>query len=140
MKLLICATLAGLLLGGTNAAAPSPQGKNTRHAQQARANSDKDTGSDVKVSIHVVFAKADVVVLRNHYAPRYRNLPPGLHKKVARGGQLPPGWRKKFEPFPVAVERQLPSLPQGYQRGVIDGHAVIYNSRANVIVDVAVLF
>jgi hypothetical protein len=28
----------------------------------------------------------------------------------------------------------------GYRRGLIDGHAVIYDSRTNVIVDVAVLF
>jgi hypothetical protein len=94
----------------------------------------------VSVGIHVAFASADVTILRNHYGPRYRNLPPGLQKKVARGGQLPPGWQKKFEAFPVVLERQLPSLPPDYRRGVIDGHAVIYNSRTNVIVDFAVLF
>lgn len=55
-------------------------------------------------------------------------------------GELPPGWKKKFEPFPVALERQLTMLPSSYRRGVIDGHAVIYNSRTHVIVDVAVLF
>jgi hypothetical protein len=31
-------------------------------------------------------------------------------------------------------------LPTGYQRGVIDGHAVIYNPRTQVIVDLALLF
>jgi hypothetical protein len=31
-------------------------------------------------------------------------------------------------------------LPTDYRRGVIDAHAVIINSRTNVIVDVAVLF
>jgi len=45
-----------------------------------------------------------------------------------------------MEPFPVALQRDLVVLPSGYQRGVIDGHAVIYNSRTQVIVDLAVLF
>ena len=45
-----------------------------------------------------------------------------------------------MEPFPVAVERQLVVLPAGYSRGVVDGHAVIYNPRTQVIFDVAVLF
>ncbi|MCW8127397.1 hypothetical protein [Microbulbifer halophilus] len=26
-----------------------------------------------------------------------KELPPGLQKKVERGGELPPGWRKKLE-------------------------------------------
>jgi hypothetical protein len=87
-----------------------------------------------------VFLPREVSVIREYYAPRYRNLPHGLQKKLARTGQLPPGWRKKMEPLPVAVERQLVVLPYGYRRGVLDGHAVIYNPRTQVIVDLAVLF
>ena len=136
MRRLIYATVACLLLGGTVVQASPSQGKSKKHTQGHA----KDTGSDASVAVRVVFAPADVTVLRTHYAPRYRNLPPGLQKKVARGGQLPPGWRKKFEPFPVELERQLPALPEYCRRGVIDGHAVIYNSRTNLIIDVAVLF
>ena len=88
----------------------------------------------------MVFSAREIRIIRQHYAPRYRNLPPGLQKKYARTGQLPPGWRKKVEPFPVVVERELVVLPTAYRRGVIDGHAVIYNPRTQVIVDVAVLF
>jgi Ni/Co efflux regulator RcnB len=137
MRLFICLTLAGLF--STNAAAAPAQGKSGKHAQHER---DRDDGerSDANVRVHVVFTSAEVTVLRNYYEPRYRNLPPGLQKKVARGGQLPPGWRKKFEPFPNGVEQQLSPLPAGYRRGVVDGHAIIYNPRTNVIVDLAVLF
>jgi len=137
MKRLICATVACLLLGGTVVWASPGQGKSKKQSAQAGG---KNKGKDATASVHVVFASSEVVVLRDHYAPRYRNLPPGLQKKVARGGQLPPGWQKKFEPFPVDVERRLPRLPDGYRRGVFDGHAVIYNSHTNVIIDVAVLF
>jgi hypothetical protein len=47
---------------------------------------------------------------------------------------------EKVRTVPVVVEHHLPSLPPGYGRGVIDGHAIIYNARTNVIVDLAVLF
>ena len=137
MKRLICATVAGLLLVGAAVGASPSQGKSKNKASQEKA---KDKATDAGVAVHVVFAPADVTVLRNYYAPRYRDLPPGLQKKVARGGQLPPGWQKKFEPFPVVLERQLPVLPPDYRRGVMDGHGVIYNSRTNVIIDIAVLF
>ena len=137
MKRLICATVAGLLLVGTAVGASPSQGKGKNKASQEKANG---KATDASAAVHVVFAPADVTILRNYYAPRYRNLPPGLQKKVARGGQLPPGWQKKFEPFPVVLERQLAVLPHDYRRGVMDGRAVIYNPRTNVIIDIAVLF
>jgi hypothetical protein len=137
VKRLICVTLAGVLLGGTAAAAERSQGKSKKNATHERPSAAKN---DAVVDVRVVFGSADVTVIRQHYAPRYRDLPPGLQKKVARGGQLPPGWQKKFEPFPTAVEHRLPPLPPDYRRGVIDGHAVIFDTRSNVIVDIAVLF
>jgi hypothetical protein len=137
MKRLICATVTCLLLGGTVVGASPQQGKSKKHAAEGPAT---DKGADATVAVHVGFTPSEVTVLRTHYAPRYRNLPPGLQKKIARGGQLPPGWQKKFEPFPVELERQFAPLPEGCRRGVIDGHAVIYNSHTSVIIDVAVLF
>ena len=94
----------------------------------------------VSGSVQIVFGRQDRQVIREYYAPRYRNLPPGLQKKLQRTGQLPPGWQKRFEPFPVTLERQLVALPAGYRRGVMDGHAVIFDDRTHVIFDVAVLF
>jgi hypothetical protein len=97
-------------------------------------------GRDTQVAVHVVFTNADTRVIHEHYRPRYRNLPPGLQKKYARTGQLPPGWQKKMEPFPPDLERRMVVLPADYRRGVIDGTAVIYNPRTRVIVDATVLF
>jgi len=56
------------------------------------------------------------------YAERYtampgkheRRLPPGLAKKVARGGPLPPGWEKKCvvgRPMPAEVYAECHPLP-----------------------------
>lgn len=89
--------------------------------------------------VTVVFGSREIQIVRHHYATRFSSLPPGLQKKVARGGALPPGWQKKIEPFPAGLERELSPLPAGYSRGVIDAHAVIYNGRG-VIIDVAALF
>src|SRR5262245_54549953 len=92
------------------------------------------------VAVAVQFSSGEQRVIREYYAPRYKSLPPGLQKKVARGGALPPGWQKKMQPFPVDVERRLEPLPSGYARGVFDGHAVIYSTRSHTVIDVAVLF
>jgi hypothetical protein len=95
---------------------------------------------DVRGDVHVVFSTGDVRVVREHYAPRYRRLPPGLAKKYARTGYLPPGWQRKMQPLPWAVERRLSVLPHDYRRGVIDDHAVIYAPRTGVIIDATIVF
>ena len=97
--------------------------------------------SGTQTQIHVVFSTRDTMVIREYYAPQYRtrNLPPGLAKKDARTGKLPPGWQKKMTPMPVVLERRLEPLPVGYQRGVFEGHAVIYRP-GGLIVDATVVF
>lgn len=115
-------------------------------ASDSKSNGKKDASAvrsdatNTNVAVHVSFLPREVRIIREYYAQRYHNLPPGLQKKYRRTGQLPPGWQKKIEPLPVAIERQLQVLPAGYERGVIDGHAVIYNNRTQVIADIAVLF
>ena len=125
MKRLAWGIVVGLLL---NVVTVNAQGR----AQKSDANR--------MGSVHITFSTHEVGVIRDYYAPRYRPLPPGLQKKLARTGQLPPGWQKKFEPFPADIERRLVVLPAGYRRGVVDGHAVIFDDRTHVLVDVAVLF
>ena len=140
MRCLFGATLAALMLIG--AAAPEAQrgvsGGNDRRQSDHKDAAPRDERTSV--AAHVVWGTRDIELIRTHYSPQYRGrrLPPGLAKKYARTGQLPPGWQKKMEPIPVALERKLPPLPTGHHRGVIDGVAVIYNSRG-MIVDVAML-
>ena len=139
MKPLMCVMVAALLVSGSvRGSDRSDAGQiGKQHSKHQRVHADNRSND---VAVHVMFSSRELRVIQEYYAPRYRNLPPGLQKKLARAGQLPPGWQKKMEPFPVAVERELVVLPTGYQRGVIDGHAVIYDSRTHVIVDVGVLF
>jgi hypothetical protein len=115
------------------------QGKGHKNNKNKAAAADVERSS-VHGGVHIVFSTHETQIIREHYAPRYRSLPPGLQKKLARTGKLPPGWQKKMEPFPVVLERQLVSLPAGYQRGVIDGNAVIYKPGTSVIIDATILF
>jgi hypothetical protein len=135
MKRLIVVIVAAHLAGSVAVAADAGD-KGQKRAKHQRAV----TARNDRLDIHVSFSTREVRLIREYYAPRYRKLPPGLQKKLARTGTLPPGWQKKMEPFPLALERDLVVLPQGYRRGVIDGHAVIYQPRTQAIIDVAVLF
>ena len=141
MKRLIGPTMMILLLaGGFRLAGAGEPGKQKKHQNvKNSATVETERGSGANLTVRVEFGAPDVQLVRSHYATRFNNLPPGLQKKISRGGSLPPGWQKKMEPFPVALERQLPPLPSGYSRGVFDAHAGIYNQRGNII-DIAVLF
>jgi hypothetical protein len=131
-------TIAALFIGAVAVGADhQKKPKKDKHATQtvtSGGHTDKTT-----VAVSVSWGTRDVEIIRRHYAPQYRNLPPGLQKKYERTGQLPPGWQKKIKSFPPSLERECAPLPAGYRRGVIDAHAVIYNSRGTII-DVAVLF
>ena len=131
-------TIAGFFLGTAVLGADHPH-KPKKHQDRAHAGMPVAPGTGSAVAVSVSWGTRDIEIVRRHYAPRYRNLPPGLQKKYARTGQLPPGWQKKMSPLPASVERECAPLPAGYRRGVIDAHAVIYNSRG-AIIDVAVLF
>ena len=128
--------LAGQLVAGATLHA---QGRG--HGKQNAKHDDvkHEAVSGTQTQIHVVFSTHDTTVIREHYAPQYRNLPPGLAKKYARTGKLPPGWQKKMTPMPVVLERRLEPLPTGYHRGVFEGHAVIYKP-GGLIIDATVLF
>ena len=139
MTSLMRVTLVGIVAGamGLCAAVPLDAGTAGKRGKHHRS---VDTRSATDLAVHLSFAPREVRVIREYYAPRYGRLPPGLQKKFLRTGQLPPGWQKKFEPFPVVIERQLFVMPNGYRRGIVDGHAVVFNPRTHMIVDVVTLF
>ena len=125
MRSLICLVIAGLFVG--IAPVHAGQGRGNTNFKVAKSVDKRVSDVDIVVRASIVWAPKEIQVIRAHYAPPQRSLPPGLQKKVARGGSLPPGWEKKMQPFPPSVDRALLPLPTGYQRGMFDGHAVIYN-------------
>ena len=69
-------------------------------------------------------------------AKRGGNLPPGLEKHLARNGQLPPGLQKRLEPLPVELNRQLPPLPEHWERVIVERDVILFDRRTNRILDI----
>jgi hypothetical protein len=79
-----------------------------------------------------------------------KGLPPGLAKKVARGGALPPGWQKKCvpgqilsadvyklcQPLPPELVVKLPAPPIGAIHVTIDGKILRLAKASLEILDV----
>ena len=143
MKTALYVMAAMLTLGAATADAAQRRDVRRHEVRDARERIDDrhyDRHNDLRGDVHVIFSTGDVRVVREYYAPRYRRLPPGLAKKYARTGSLPPGWQRKIQPLPWVVERRMRALPREYRRGVIDDHAVIYAPRTGVIIDATIVF
>lgn len=135
MRLLLGLALTGLLLA--TGVADAGQGRGRGHFKNGSANDNREVAVDRRT---VIFSPRDVEIIRGYYGPQYRNLPPGLQKRVARGKGLPPGWQKKVQGFPAALDGRLSPLPGGYHRGIYDGHAVIYDPISHAIQDIVSVF
>jgi outer membrane lipoprotein SlyB len=64
----------------------------------------------------------------------FESLPPGIQKKLARGGSLPPGQAKKLRALPDSCTVRLPRLPRNVER-IIFGDRVILLEDGNHILD-----
>jgi hypothetical protein len=143
MRTALCAAAAVLLVGA--AVSDASQKRDHRrsdawaHVDDRRADYD-DYSRDARENLPIVFSNGDRRIVREYYEPRSRRLPPGLQKKYNRTGHLPPGWQRKIQPLPSAVERRLMVLPREYRRGIIDDRAVIYAPRTGRVIDSAMLF
>lgn len=79
-----------------------------------------------------------------------KRLPPGLKKKLERGGELPPGWQKKVargevmdvqvfqraKPLSADLIRILPPQPKGTAIVVVEGKVVRLWEATRTIIDV----
>lgn len=144
MKALITLVLAGVLLGSVGF--PNRAGAGDRNEWKHRRGDDRrshdrhrDRGDARFGRRDRYFVEREVHVIREYYRPYHRPLPRGIRHKYYRTGYLPRGWAKRMRPVPWHIERNLVVLRHGHHRGIIDGHAVVYNSRG-LIVDIAVLF
>ncbi|MBM3773645.1 MAG: hypothetical protein FJW37_00605 [Acidobacteria bacterium] len=121
----IALALAGVLAAFPAAAKKGGDGRGRAHRETSTA-----------VAVQVRFPDAEVRIIRGHYAAHPVHLPPGLRKKLARGGGLPPGWQKRLQPFPDHLDARLGPLCGHCGRGIVDGCAVIYDKRTRIILDI----
>ncbi|NJD30600.1 MAG: hypothetical protein FIB04_01775 [Gammaproteobacteria bacterium] len=66
--------------------------------------------------------------------PKGKPLPPGIAKNLARGKPLPPGIAR--QQLPPDLVRQLPPVPSGYERVVVDGRVLLVDIATQIIHDV----
>jgi Ni/Co efflux regulator RcnB len=69
-----------------------------------------------------------------HRGPGDRALPPGIAKKVARGGALPPGIAKRY--LPRDLDTRLPPPPPGAERVVVGSDVLLVEIDTGFIFDV----
>ncbi len=82
---------------------------------------------------------------------KQKSLPPGLRKKLERGGELPPGWQQKVargevleediylnhsRSLPAEILRRLPSSPDGTSIKQIDDRIVRVMDATRTVLDV----
>ena len=93
-----------------------------------------------------LFTQDEISIIRDYYAEhpvgqpgkggkqKSKPLPPGIAKNLARGKPLPPGIAK--QQLPADLLRELPPVPQGYDRVVVDGQVLLVDIATQVIADV----
>ena len=69
-------------------------------------------------------------------AKRGGKLPPGLQKHLEKNGQLPPGLQKRLEPLPSALDARLPSIPDYWERVIVERDVILLDRRTNRILDI----
>jgi len=99
----------------------SPPPAAEAHAAPQRSFPRPEPWVDVSITVperQVIQGYVAGYVIQERHPPKHKkskSLPPGLQKKVDRGGALPPGWEKKFrkgEILPLEVYEQCHRLPR----------------------------
>jgi hypothetical protein len=117
----------------------------------------KPSGKEPWVNVNVQIGPQERQVIQNYVTDynskpgkKDKGLPPGLAKKVARGGKLPPGWQKKCvrgeimpepvfkqcRPLPPEIIVKLPPPPVGTILITVEGKIVRLAKATREILDV----
>ncbi|HXB21998.1 MAG TPA: hypothetical protein VNV88_11485, partial [Candidatus Solibacter sp.] len=63
----------------------------------------------------------------------FESLPPGIQKKLARGGSLPPGQAKKLHALPDSCNARLPRLPRNVGRIIFGDRVIILEAGSRIL-------
>ena len=106
-------------------------------------------GAVVRAGVHAAFEELERQMINKYfkehvYEPvvyeeagkpaKNKGLPPGIQKKLARGGTLPPGIAKQY--LPDGLVKQLPPPPQGYERRIVGNDVLLVSIDTGVIADI----
>ncbi|HZT21189.1 MAG TPA: anti-virulence regulator CigR family protein [Dongiaceae bacterium] len=128
--LILAAIAAGPVAAGGN-------GKGHGHAgQDSPPQAGQAMGGQVTFSAVITPAERQTILgyFQQHPAgyAGAKPLPPGIAKKLARGGTLPPGIAKRY--FPTALIAELPARP-GQQWLIVGSDVLLVQVTTNVILD-----
>ena len=136
----VCLTL--FAAGGVEARKGPFEGSPERHANP-NAEGKKtplDGQQNDGVTAVIAFTALEQSMIFNYFAtggevggPPPRPLPPGIAKKVARGGTLPPGIAKRY--LPVGLNTQLPPPPAGCERIIVGTDVLLVQIATGAIFD-----
>lgn len=105
-------------------------------AKKNQPANDQATGS---AAVSVVFTSSERQIISQYFArPDARGaakpLPPGIAKKVARGGRLPPGIAKRYLPGDLAY--QLPPASVGTERIIVGVDVLLVEVGTDTVLDI----
>jgi hypothetical protein len=158
LNLFLIVTLASLAMAVPTLAAEGKRKKNKGPDKSESAPEKKgEPGKEPWLSASFTVSEKQVIqeYVKTFDTPekpgkKSKPLPPGLQKKLARGGSLPPGWQKKIakseimpvevfkecHPLPPEVVVKLPAPPVGVITVTIEGKIVRLLEATHEILDV----
>ncbi len=110
---------------------------------------DDDGGAVLRAGVHAAFHELERQMIYKYFKghvyepvvyeerggpPKKKGLPPGIQKKLARGGTLPPGIAKQY--LPDGLIKQLPPPPHGYERRIVGSDVLLVAIDTGVIADI----
>jgi hypothetical protein len=128
-------TMALLLSAAT--AAPAWAGGNG-NSQKGQGNAPSQPVIVGQLSVSAVITSSERQIIQTYIGQHpaafadVKPLPPGIAKKLARGGTLPPGIAKRY--FPADLIGQLPARP-GQQWMVVGTDVLLVQAATSVILD-----
>jgi len=141
----ILAAVLAVLLVASGPALAQGQGNNKGKGNDNPGKSNGDITSEEVVEgvtagvLGAVLSDDEKSTIRNYFQKnpdsvgKVKPLPPGIRKKLARGGTMPPGIAKQA--LPDGLHRQLPPR-DGYNYEVVGTDVVLIETATEVIVDV----
>ncbi len=138
-RMILAAFAISLALAGPALGQGNGNGNGNGHKSQNQTGG-QSSGATLTVSLITAFERSTILgYIQNHQAnppPEFagmKPLPPGIAKKLARGGSLPPGIAKRY--FPSDLIGQLPPRP-GQQWLVMGTDILLIDAATQIILDI----
>ncbi len=108
-----------------------------RHHDEDRDDDDDDDRGQRRDREHdagYTFSNHDSDVLNSCLSGyNFDSLPPGIQKKLARGGSLPPGQAKKLHALPDSCNARLPQLPRNVERVIFGDRVIVLEAGTRIL-------